>query len=216
MPGLLGLAQREDERQLDVVQEVLEPALAQLLALAGRELVDQHGLDGLRVVGLDGHAALLGQLGERVAAAGRVEQVGGDLRVEDEVLRDLAERLRVVRDDGAVARGRDELGGIADVADERERPAGVRAEAPAAVARDQLALRGLRRDCAASASSAPLSFGTSAAAPLRVATSAPPRPRAAGSRRRPRRRAPPPAGAAGRAARTRGTSPAGGCGRARA
>ena len=49
-PGLLGLAQHAHERQLDLAQQVLEAALAHLLALAAGELVDEHGARGLRVV----------------------------------------------------------------------------------------------------------------------------------------------------------------------
>ena len=48
--GLLGLAQHAHERQLDLAQQVLEPALAHLLALAAGELVHEHGARGLRVV----------------------------------------------------------------------------------------------------------------------------------------------------------------------
>ena len=82
---LLRLAQHPHERQLDVAQEALEAALADLLALAAGQLVREHRARGLRVLRLDRHPALLAQLVERVAAAGGVEQVGGDLRVEGEV-----------------------------------------------------------------------------------------------------------------------------------
>ena len=67
------------------------------------------GEDGERgelVAGVGGDPALLGQLVERVAAAGRVEQVAGDGGVEHEVGRDVDERLGVVGDHGAVAGGR--------------------------------------------------------------------------------------------------------------
>ena len=144
-PRLLGLAQHVHERQLDLAQQVLEAALAHLLALAAGELVREHGARGLGIVGVDGHAALLAELLERVAAARGVEQVGGDLGVPGQVGRDLAERLRVVRDHGAVARRRDQLGRVGDLAGERVRPAGVGAEAPAARARQQLALGHLGR-----------------------------------------------------------------------
>ena len=116
---LLGLPQDVDERELDVVQQVGEAALVQLLALLGGEVVDEHGAGGVLVVGGDRQAALLGQLVEREAASGRVEQVGRELGVEHEVPRDLAERLRVVGDDRAVAGGRDQLGGVVDLAGER-------------------------------------------------------------------------------------------------
>ena len=101
-----------DERELDVGEEVDEPALVQLLGLLLGERVDEHGAGALLVLGVDGEAALLDELVERVAAARRVEQVGGDLGVEDEVGRDVAERLRVVGDDGAILGGLDELGGV--------------------------------------------------------------------------------------------------------
>ena len=41
--GLLGLAQHVHERQLDLAQQALEAALGELLGLALREVVDQHG-----------------------------------------------------------------------------------------------------------------------------------------------------------------------------
>ena len=170
MPAFSRLAQDVHERQLDVVQEVLQPALAQLLALAPGELVDQHGVDRLRVVGLDRHAALLAQLGERVAAARRVEQVGGDLGVEDEVRRDLAERLGVVGDHRPVAGGGDELGGVGDLAGERVRPARVGAEAPAALARQQLALGRPRAPWRRARARRRSAWRRRAAAPLRTAT----------------------------------------------
>ena len=74
-----------------------------LRALALGQLVDQDGVGGELVAGVGGDPALLGELVERVAAAGRVEQVAGDRGVEDEVVRDVAERLGVVGDHGAVA-----------------------------------------------------------------------------------------------------------------
>ena len=74
---------------------------------------------GLDVVRDDRDAALLGQLVEREAAPGGVEQEGGDLGVEGEVGRDLAERLGLVREHRPLAGGRDELGGVLDLADDR-------------------------------------------------------------------------------------------------
>ena len=137
---LLGLAQDVDERELDVGQEVDEAALVELGGLLLGERVDEHGAGALLVVRVDGEPALLAQLVERVAAAGGVEQVGGDLGVEDEVGRDVAERLGVVGDDRAFLGGGDELGGVVDRADQRVAAAGVGAEAPLGLARDQLAL----------------------------------------------------------------------------
>ena len=143
---LLALAQDVDERQLDVGEEVDEAALVQLRGLLLGERVDEHRAGALLVLGVDGEAALLDQLVERVAAAGRVEQVGGDLGVEHEVGRDVAERLGVVGHDGAVLGGGDELGGVVALADERVAAAGVGAEAPVLLARDQLALGDLGGD----------------------------------------------------------------------
>ena len=76
--GLLHLAQHVHERQLDVVMSSAQPALGELLALPGGELVDEHRARGGRRPRVGGDAALLGELVERVAAAGGVEQVGGD------------------------------------------------------------------------------------------------------------------------------------------
>ena len=214
--GLLGLPQHVHERQLDVVQQVLQPALAHLLALTLGELVDQDCVDRLRVVGLDRHPALLAQLRQRVAAARGVEQVGGDLRVEHEVRRDLAERLGVVRDHRPLAGGRDELGGIG-----RPRP-------PARTDRPRRRRSATRSRAAAARPRAPPARSRRAPArrrtawrrrrrrpcgPRRCGRSRPP---GAGSRPTRRRRAPPPAAAAGRAARTRGTSRAASSGPARA
>ena len=103
MPCLLGLAQDVHERQLDRVHQVGQAALFDLRALALGELVDEHRAGGELVAGVGADPALLGELVERVAAAGRVEQVGGDRGVEDEVGRDVAELLGVVGDHGAVA-----------------------------------------------------------------------------------------------------------------
>jgi hypothetical protein len=64
---LLALAQDVDERQLDLAQQVLEAALAHLLALTARELMREHRARRLGVIGRDGHAALFAELVERVA-----------------------------------------------------------------------------------------------------------------------------------------------------
>ena len=144
--GLLGLAQDAHERELDRVQQVLEAAFDDQRALCLRELVREHRARGERVTRLGGDPALLAQLLQRIAAAGRVEQVGGDRGVEDEVGRDLGERLGVVRDHGAVADGGDHVGGRVDLARERDVPARVGREAPLGLARDQLALGDLGRE----------------------------------------------------------------------
>ena len=104
------------------------------------------GAGGVLVLGVDGQAAFLGQLVEREAAARGVEQVGGELGVEDEVLRDGAERLGVVGDHGPLAGRGDELGRVVHLAGQRLVAAGVGAEPPALRARDQLALGRLGRD----------------------------------------------------------------------
>ena len=127
------------------VQQLLQAALLDQRALALRQLVDEHGAGGELVAGLGGDPAFLGELLERVAAAGRVEQVGGDRGVEDEVGRDLGERLGVVGDHRAVADGRDDVGRVVDLAGERDVAARVGREAPLRLARDQLALGDLGR-----------------------------------------------------------------------
>ena len=210
---LLALAQHVDERQLDLLEQVHEPALVDLLGLALGERVDEHGERGLVVLGVDRQPALLGELVERVAAAGGVEQVGRDLGVEDEVRRHVAERLGVVGDDGPLLGGGDELGRVVDLARERVRAARRRrrsASAPRAgsarprrsPARARRARAGRRRACRRPrrGRGAPGSSWRPAA-------------RGAGSPRCRPRPAPPRAGAAGRAAPTRGRSRAGRRGR---
>ena len=105
---LLGLAQHVHERELDVGQQVGRARARASCGGAGGSASSWMSTARARllVVGVDRHPALLGELVERVAAAGGVEQVGGDLGVEDEVARDVAERLGVVGDDGAVAGAR--------------------------------------------------------------------------------------------------------------
>ena len=117
---LLGLAQDVHERQLDVVQQVGQAALVELLALLGREVVDEHGAGGVLVVGGDGQAALLGtarRAGSRGGRgrAGRRASSVSKTRLPGTV----AERLGVVGDDGAVAGGGDQLGRVVDLARER-------------------------------------------------------------------------------------------------
>ena len=143
--GLLGLAQDVHERQLDVVHQVRQAALLDLRALGLRERVDQDGVGRELVAGVGGDPALLGELVERVAAAGRVEQVAGDGGVEDEVRRDVAERLGVVGDHRAVAGGLDHGRRVVGLPRERDVAARVGGVAPHRLARDQLALGDLRR-----------------------------------------------------------------------
>src|SRR5690349_3649526 len=71
---LLGLAQHAHERQLDLGQQRLQAALADLLALAGGQLGDQARALRLQVLGVDGDAPLLGELVERIAAPRGIEQ----------------------------------------------------------------------------------------------------------------------------------------------
>ena len=122
-----------------------QAAFVDLRALALGELVDQDGVGGELVAGVGGDPALLGELVERVAAAGGVEQVAGDRGVEDEVGRDVAERLGVVGDHGAVAGGLDDEARVVGLPRERDVPARVGREAPLGLARDQLALGDLGR-----------------------------------------------------------------------
>ena len=65
----------------------------------------------MRLVGFDvgRQTALLAQLAEWVRPPSGLEQVGADLGVVGQRLRDLAERLGVVRDHRAGADRRDEL-----------------------------------------------------------------------------------------------------------
>ena len=156
---------------------------------------------------VDGQPALLGQLVQRVAAARGVEQVGGDLGVEGEVGRDVAQRLGVVGDHRAVAGGGDQLGRIVDRAGQRVVAARVGAEAPAWSRRGISSPSGISGGAATRASSSPSSLrDVGGPRPRATATSiACRRPRAAGSPPARARPAPPRAGAAGRAARSRGT-----------
>ncbi len=216
MPGLLGLAQHAHERQLDVVEQVLEPALADLLALEAREVVDEHGARGLGIGGVDGHPALLDELVERVAAARRVQQVGADLGVVDEVGRHLAERLGVVRDHRPVAGRRDDLDRRRARPRQRLLAARVGAEAPVGRARDQLALGGLGRGRRPARARRRPGGRPRPGAPRARARPARCRTRAAGSPRPRRAPAPPRGAAAGRAAPSGGRSRAGPCGPARA
>ena len=86
----LHLAQHGHERQLDLRHHALQPALGDLLALPVGQRAQQHRVGGERVLEVAGQAALLAQLLERVAAPGRLEQVGAEQRVVDEARRDRA------------------------------------------------------------------------------------------------------------------------------
>jgi hypothetical protein len=82
MPRALRLVQDAHEGQLDGLEQLGQPALGDLLALALGQLMDEHRLGGDVVVAAHGHPALLAELGQRVAAARGIEQVGRHLGVE--------------------------------------------------------------------------------------------------------------------------------------
>ncbi len=93
--------------------EVLEAALAELRPLGGGERVHEHRVVRGGLARRGDEAALLRELGERVAAPRGVEQVGGDHRVVGEGLGHPAQRLGVVGDHRPLRARRDELGGVA-------------------------------------------------------------------------------------------------------
>ncbi len=140
----LELAQHAHQRQLDLLHQRLEPPLGDLLALPRRERPEQHGICGEGVLQVARQPPLFAQLGERIAAAGGLEQVGAEERVVAQPGRHEPERLRVVGHDGALAACRHHLLGSLAVADEHLLPGGDR-EAPRGALREQLALRRLHR-----------------------------------------------------------------------
>ena len=156
--GLLGLAQDVHERQLDLVHQVGQAALLDLRALRLRERVDEHGEGRELVAGVGGDPALLRELVERVAAAGGVEQVAGDRGVEDEVR---PGRRRAPWRRGRSRRGRRgramTVCRVLGLPRERDVPARVGRVAPHRLARDQLALGGLRAAAARSRARRPSS-----------------------------------------------------------
>ena len=115
-PGELHVAQDPHDRQLDVDQQVGQPAPADLLALPGGERVGQQRVGGRPRRRRRRQPALLAQLAERVGAARRLEQVGGDLGVVGEVLRHLPSDLASWAMTGRVAERRDQLLGAGAVA----------------------------------------------------------------------------------------------------
>ena len=142
---LLALPEDVHERELDLVHEVAQTALLDQRALVFGQLVDEHGVGGELVAGVGADPALLGQLVERIAAARRVQQVGADRGVEDEVRRDVAELLGVVGDHRAVAERLDHEARVVGLPRERDAPARVGGVAPGRRSRDQLALGDLGR-----------------------------------------------------------------------
>ena len=98
--GQLHLAQEANDRELDVLEKVGEPAPADLLALPRGERVQQQRVGGGLVLDVCAEASLLGQLAERVGAPGGLEQVGRDLGVVGEGCGDLTKRFRIVGGDG--------------------------------------------------------------------------------------------------------------------
>jgi hypothetical protein len=119
---LLALAETWTSGSSMSVRRSTRPALVQLGGLLLGERVDEHGAGALLVVGVDRHAALLGQLVERVAAAGGVEQVGGDLGVEARLGGTSPSALASWATTGRSPGGGDELGGVVDAADQRVEP----------------------------------------------------------------------------------------------
>ena len=109
-PVALHLDEDVDQRQLDLLEQAGQALLLQALALALGDHAGDDGALGQLVAALDvgGQALLLGQLDQRVAAAGRVDQVGGDHRVVlerrgDRRVLGAGDRLPVVGDERAVA-----------------------------------------------------------------------------------------------------------------
>ena len=137
--GDLHVAQDAHERQLDLGHQPRQAAVVELLALPRGERLDQDRLGADRVGDVARQAALLADLAEREAAAGGLEQVGGEQRVVDEVARHEAQRLGVVGDDLAVAERGDELLRPVARADEHA-VAGRDGEAPGLGLGEQLAL----------------------------------------------------------------------------
>ena len=143
---LLALAQDVHERQLDLVHQVAQAALLDLRALALGQLVDEDGVGGELVAGVGADPALLGELVERVAAAGGVEQVAARPRCRR---RGSAGRRRAAwrrgRSPARSPSGLDDEARVVGLPRERDVAARVGREAPLRLARDQLALGDLGR-----------------------------------------------------------------------
>ncbi len=140
----LHLAQDAHERELDLVHHGAQPALVDLLALPVGERAEQDRVGGDGILEVAREAALLGELGERVAAACGLEQVGAEQGVVHETGGNDPERLRVVGDDRARAGGGSHLLGTCALA--RDHLAVARSgEAPGGALDEQLALARLAR-----------------------------------------------------------------------
>ena len=107
-----------DQRQLYVAHQVRQAALSDLLALPARQRAQQHGVGPGRVLEVAEEPALLAQLRKRIAAPGRVQQVGAEQRVVNQAGRDHLQRLGVVGQDLALPARRDHLGRSGAVSDQ--------------------------------------------------------------------------------------------------
>ncbi len=103
-PGPLHLAQNPDQRQLDLLHQVGQAAPADLLALPVRQRPHQQRVGPSLLIHIGRQSPLLAQLAERIGPAGRLQQVGADLGVVGQHLRDLAQRLGIVSHHRAAAR----------------------------------------------------------------------------------------------------------------
>ena len=141
-PEQLHVAQDGHQRQLDLLHHALQAALGDLLALPVGQRPEHQRAARERVLERAPQAALLGQLLERVAAPGRLEQVGPQQRVVHEPGRDQPERLRVVGRDGPLAALRHELLAAVAFAEQDLAVVGHR-EAPRPALGEQLPVGGL-------------------------------------------------------------------------
>ena len=122
----------------------------------------------LQVVGDDGDPALLGELVEREAAPGGIEQERRDLGVEGEVGGHLPQRLGLVGEHRSLPGGGDELGRVLDAADDRRAAPRASAAKRQPVSAGSSSPSGMSGGEATSTSSSPGSFATSAGVPWRA------------------------------------------------
>ena len=105
--GQLHVAQDVHERQLDVVEQRLQAALGELLALPGGQRADEHRVGGRRVLGVASaspRSSLISS--EREAARARARAGRRRAACRGRAAPGRAERLGVVGDHGAVAAAR--------------------------------------------------------------------------------------------------------------
>ena len=126
------------------MQDRLQAALGDLLALPLGQRARQQGVCPGGIVEVGGEAALLAQLAKRVAAPRRLEQVGAEQRVVADLRRDEAQRLDVMGHHGTITARAHEILGRSALADEHL-IAARHSEAPRGIGREQLALGHLRR-----------------------------------------------------------------------